>query len=321
VRRRTPGQVDDVDRSIIGVLAGSPRASYADVARTVGLSEAAVRTRVLRMLEDGTVIITGRVDPAVLGVGTIAIAFIGSTSPLHDVAERIGAFPEVVFVVTTMGAHDMIVEARCRDANHLLHTLDRLRDVDGVDTIEPCTALRYYKQDWSSVGLPANAMAPRMLDEIGGNREVAPLDDVDRKLIAALVEDGRATFGRLARIVGLSQAAVRVRVLKLLDRGVVSVQLLTNKDAMGVGGFGGVGLIVDGAVHATAEQVAAIPETTLVAATSGRYDVVTELWWFDESHLLDVLDRIRTLPGVRSIQGLVYLVEEKSDYTGYFLRD
>ncbi len=317
---RDTRSVGDVDREIIGILAAAPRASYVDVARKVGLSEAAVRSRILRLLEEGTIVITGRVDPAVLGIGTIAIAFVKSTSPLHEVAQRIGAFDEVVYVVTTMGPHDLVVEVRCRNVDHLLGTVDRLREVDGVDVIETCTVLRYFKQDWSAVGLPANQIEPRPVEEIGGDRTIGTLDDIDRQLLAALVEDGRATFGRLARTVGLSQAAVRVRVLKLLDQGAVTIQVHTSKDAMGVGGFGGVGLTVDGPVPATGEALAAIPEFSLVAASSGRYDVMGELWWFDEQHLVDVLDRVRTLPGVRSIEGFTNLREEKSDYTGNFLR-
>ncbi len=315
--RRKP--LDEHDHAIVAVLASSPRASYAEIARRIGLSEAAVRSRVRRLFADGTIVVTARVDPAVLGVGTVAIAFAKSTTPLHEVARRVGELDDAVFVVATAGPFDMVVELRCRDTDHLLAALDDLRDTEGVDAIESCTVLHYYKQDWSAVGMPPNGRTPQAVDDIGRERESAVVDEIDRKLVAALIRDGRATYGSLARLVGLSHAAVRVRVLRLLEQGIVTVQLHTSKEAMGVGGFGGVGLVVDGPVQACAEDLARIPEVNLVAATSGHYDVLGEVWWFDEAHLLDVLDRIRTLPGVRSVETIVYLIEEKSDYTGDFL--
>jgi Lrp/AsnC family transcriptional regulator for asnA, asnC and gidA len=136
------------------------------------------------------------------------------------------------------------------------------------------------------------------------------LDAIDRALIGLLQEDGRLPYSRLAPEVGLSEAATRQRVQRLIDSGVIQVvavadPLRTSSPARIVAM---VGVRVDGDVRTVAEALAELPEAIYVVATTGPYDVLVELVCDDHHHLAAVLhDRVRTTPGVRGTESWLEL--------------
>jgi Lrp/AsnC family transcriptional regulator for asnA, asnC and gidA len=137
---------------------------------------------------------------------------------------------------------------------------------------------------------------------------MSALDAIDRKLIAVLQEDGRLPYSRLAPEVGLSEAATRQRVQRLIDSGVI--QVVAVADPLRTGGriMAMVGVRVEGDVRSVAEALALLPEAIYVVATSGPYDVLAELVCDDHDHLLRVLDeRVRAVPGVRSTESWLEL--------------
>ena len=126
------------------------------------------------------------------------------------------------------------------------------------------------------------------------------------------MKDGRATYAALAPRVDLSQAAVRVRVQRLLDSGIVAVQASPVADAVGIAGFAIVGGLTSGNTRGMASAVAELAESTMVMGSTGRFDVVFELWYDDRAHLLETLDRVREHPQVSGLECFPYLRIEKN---------
>lgn len=309
VTKHRPIELDDVDRQLIDQLIVDGRATYAKLAPIVGLSQATVRTRVQRLLDEHIITVTGRVDPASFGLGVFAFAFLEVNEELEKTAARIGEIEEAVFVVVGAGRFDLLVELRCRDEERLLDALDRIRVLDGVRRLQSATVLHYEKQDWTGVGdrdaTPKVAAAPAATGD---------LDAVDRRLMLELMADGRATYAALAPLVGLSQAAVRDRVIYLLDANSITIQAHPAAEAMGIGGFAGIAVKATGPVRPLVEAMNALAETTLVVRTLGRFDLLAELWFEGPDHLADLLDDLRGLPGVGTIDTLPYLRVAKEDF-------
>ena len=141
------------------------------------------------------------------------------------------------------------------------------------------------------------------------------LDDVDKGIIEQLQEDGRRTYTRIAAEVGLSEAAVRQRVQRLLESGVMQIVAVTDPLTVGFRRQAAVGLKVEGDLRAVADTVAAIPEVDYVIITSGSYDLLVELVAEDDESLLSLLnDKIRAIPGVRSTDTFIYLKLVKQTY-------
>ena len=141
------------------------------------------------------------------------------------------------------------------------------------------------------------------------------MDDVSKRLIEELQQDGRRSYAALAKTVGLSEAAVRQRVQRLIDSGVMQVVAVTDPLQVGFSRQAMVGVRADGDLVEVADALGKIDEVDYVVITAGSFDILLELVCEDDDHLLRVLsERIRVLPGVRDTETFVYLKLAKQTY-------
>jgi len=142
------------------------------------------------------------------------------------------------------------------------------------------------------------------------------LDDTDKLIIRELQVEGRMPYSQLAPKVGLSEAATRQRVNRLVDSGVVQIVAVTDPAALGMGFQAMVGIGVDGDVASVAEALAAVDQVEYVVITTGRYDILAEVVCADADDLLTVVHgRIRSTPGIRSTEIFGYLRLVKQSYS------
>jgi Lrp/AsnC family transcriptional regulator for asnA, asnC and gidA len=147
-------------------------------------------------------------------------------------------------------------------------------------------------------------------------RHPALTDDIGRRIIEELQRDGRRSYAALAKTVGLSEAAVRQRVQRLIESGVMQVVAVTDPLQVGFARQAMIGLKVSGDIVAVADQLAAIDEVDYVVVTAGSFDILLEVVCEDDEHLLRLLtERIRGLPGVRETETFVYLKLAKQTYS------
>ncbi|MBO1756090.1 Lrp/AsnC family transcriptional regulator [Allobranchiibius sp. CTAmp26] len=145
--------LDDTSKAIIARLQQDGRAAYSSIAREIGLSEAAVRGRVQRLLDAEVLQIVAVTDPAQVGFRRQAMIGLRVTGDLGDVAQRLGELPEIAYVVMTAGRFDLLVEVVCEDDEHLLRLLtDTIRTMPGVTDTETLVYLKLHKQryDWGT---------------------------------------------------------------------------------------------------------------------------------------------------------------------------
>ena len=141
------------------------------------------------------------------------------------------------------------------------------------------------------------------------------LDDINKQIIEQLQRDGRMSYAALAKVVGLSEAAVRQRVQRLMDTGVMQIVAVTDPLTLGFARQVMVGLKVAGDMRGVAAALAEIPEVDYVVICAGAYDLLAELVCTDDEHLLVLLnDQIRAIPGVTETETFVYLKLAKQTY-------
>jgi Lrp/AsnC family transcriptional regulator for asnA, asnC and gidA len=142
------------------------------------------------------------------------------------------------------------------------------------------------------------------------------LDDVSKAIIEQLQQDGRRPYATIAKAVGLSEAAVRQRVQRLLDAKVMDIVAVTDPTTLGFLRWAMVGMRVEGDLQAVADALTAIPEVDYVVITAGSYDLLAEVVCEDDAHLLRLLnDHIRAIPQIRHSETFVYLRLAKQTYT------
>jgi Lrp/AsnC family transcriptional regulator for asnA, asnC and gidA len=141
------------------------------------------------------------------------------------------------------------------------------------------------------------------------------LDDTSKKIIEQLQEDGRRPYATIGKAVGLSEAAVRQRVQRLLEAGVMQIVAVTDPIQVGFARQAMIGIRVEGDISEVGDLLAAMPEVDYVVVTAGSFDLMAEVVCEDDDHLLDVVSRrIRGLPGVRTTETFVYLQLRKQLY-------
>jgi Transcriptional regulators len=141
------------------------------------------------------------------------------------------------------------------------------------------------------------------------------LDDVSKGIIEQLQEDGRRSYAEIGKAVGLSEAAVRQRVQKLTDAGVMQVVAVTDPMQLGFYRQAMIGLKVTGDTVHVAEELGRIPAIDYVVLTAGSFDILAEVVCESDEDLIELLNRrIRQIEGVLSTETFVYLKLHKQFY-------
>ncbi|WP_460753301.1 Lrp/AsnC family transcriptional regulator [Nocardiopsis oceani] len=149
VRRVNGVALDETAKRIIEVLQEDGRRSYAAIGKTVGLSEAAVRQRVQRLLEAGVVQVVGVTDPMTLGFNRQAMIGVRTNGDLNAAADAIADLPGVEYLVITAGSFDLLVEVVAEDDTRLLEVLADIRTVETVESTETFLYLKLRKQTYA----------------------------------------------------------------------------------------------------------------------------------------------------------------------------
>ena len=141
------------------------------------------------------------------------------------------------------------------------------------------------------------------------------LDDVSKAIIEQLQADGRRSYAEIGKAVGLSEAAVRQRVQKLTDSGVMQVVAVTDPMQLGFYRQAMVGITVTGDTTLVAEALSKLKEVDYVVLTAGSFDILAEVVCENDEDLIDLLNKeIRGIEGVRSTETFVYLKLQKQFY-------
>lgn len=142
------------------------------------------------------------------------------------------------------------------------------------------------------------------------------LDDTSKAIIEQLQQNGRRSYAAIGKAVGLSEAAVRQRVQRLTDSGVIQVVAVTDPLQLGFSRQAMIGLKVSGPLEPVADAVAELPEVDYVVITAGSFDLLLEIVCEDDDHLLEILSsKIRSIPGVVGSETFMYLHLRKQTYS------
>jgi Lrp/AsnC family transcriptional regulator for asnA, asnC and gidA len=141
------------------------------------------------------------------------------------------------------------------------------------------------------------------------------LDEVSKRIIEQLQQDGRRSYTAIGKAVGLSEAGVRQRVQRLVNSGVIQIVAVTDPMTLGFHRQTMIGIKCGGDLEQVADQLAEIDELAYVVITSGSLDLLAEVVCEDDDHLLEILGQVREIPAVTSTETFVYLKLRKQTYS------
>ncbi|MFF5991329.1 Lrp/AsnC family transcriptional regulator [Prauserella flavalba] len=297
--------LDEIDEQLVRALHRDGRASYETLARLVGLARSTTKARVQRLLGEGGIRLVGAIHPAVFGLNQLGHVIVETHGPAAPVAEQIAELDEISFVTTTAGRFAVTAELRTEDMEAFAHGLARVQAVPGVRAVQAITYLRIWKDPYFP---PGPLESPGPLSEI-------ELDASDHALLAHLRADGRASFAELASVSGLSPGATRARVLRLLESGVVHVGALVRLNPLSRTYTVGFALNMIGETEPVAREVVALDEIDCFATGIGWCNGIGTIRAGSLDDVLATLERLRALPGVRTVESWAHLraIKEESD--------
>ena len=140
------------------------------------------------------------------------------------------------------------------------------------------------------------------------------LDEHDIAIIAQLRNDGRMAYRAIAEIVGLSEAAVRQRVNRLVNNDICQITAVMDPKALGLNAVASVGMKVNGDLDKIADKIATIKQVEYIILTAGMFDLMAELVCKDYEELLFVLRELRSLPEIQTTELNLILETRKLVY-------
>ncbi|MBS4101329.1 Lrp/AsnC family transcriptional regulator [Tsukamurella paurometabola] len=286
--------MDEVDRALVALLGEDGRMSHRELAAAAGVTRATVAARMRRLLDSGAFTVQGVVHPSVLGRGSVCYARIEVDGAAAPVAEAVAALPEVVYVSITTGRFAVAAEIRTGSGDAVDAVLARLR---GLPAVARAETLAYREVLRDAVG-PVGAASVH-------------LDATDVALLQVLERDGRASYVRLAAAAGVSAAAARRRVLRLVEGSVVRIGPIVSRGSEHAIGMG---IHVRGSARDAAQDVAAIGGVSFLARTVGSFDLLATVRGPSASALAATVDAVRSRPAVGGVETWSHLRFVKESY-------
>lgn len=286
--------MDEVDRTLVALLGRDGRLSHRELAAAAGITRATVAARMRRLLDSGAFTVQGVVHPSVLGRGSVCYARIEVDGAAAPVAEAVGALPEVVYVSITTGRFAVAAEIRTGSGDAVDAVLSQLRGLPGVARAE---TLAYREVIRDAVGPVGEA--------------TAQLDATDVALLQVLERDGRASYVQLAAAAGVSPAAARRRVLRLVAESVVRIGPIVSRGSEHAMGMG---IHVRGDARDAARRVESLGGVSFLARTVGAFDLLATVRASSATALADTVDAVRSLSSVAGAETWSHLRFVKESY-------
>ncbi len=143
-----PDKLDEIDLQIIEALQKDGREAFAQIAERLSVSPGMIRQRYNRLVELGILKVVAVTNPLRMGVRTMALIGIRTDGTrMLEVAQKISALDEVVYMVVVSGRFDIIAEVFCHDHEDLLKFMtEKLYRIEGVRETESFMHLKIIKE-------------------------------------------------------------------------------------------------------------------------------------------------------------------------------
>ena len=288
---------EELDEHLVEELRQDPRASIVTLAQRVYAPRAVVSERLRCLTSHDLVRVVAAVHPGFLGLRVIAHVSILTSGPTRQVTEMLVEWDSCVLVSITAGEYDIVAELRVSTHGELQRELDKLR---AHPVVVHCNTVLYTEI------IQGNVEHTQHADIV--------VDQVDRRILAALIDDGRVGWKALAEVTGKSPSAVRNRVQRLLDARIAQLVVVQQRGSGSNQVSAGVGVTLHGDTRSTLTRLIDIDGIEFAAASIGRFDAVLTVRGSTPMAIDQSLEKVRADHGVRSLVTWLHLRSAKVDY-------
>ena len=314
----TDTKPDDLDRKLIAALQVDGRASWTTVAELTNTSIPTVARRAQQLIDAGVVKVAAMLELGSDGpVESFLVRVRCKPSRQLAVAQELTMRPETRHVALVTGPDDIITEVIVpRAPGDQARVLLGLHAIPGIEALRSDLLLHVYKMshDWSRQLLDGHSADI----DISGPQQCQPshLDEQDRSIIAALSDDGRASFRTIADRIGLNESTVRRRLDRMQQNGCFQVLTLVSAAALGLESETAFTVrVTPSRINAVADELCRHRSVRYIAATldgNGLFcEVIAES---SEALFTFVTESLATLEGVEGWSSNVELLTLKRGF-------
>lgn len=292
-----------MDRVLVQQLQADGRASYSELAKSVGSNRTVVASRVNELLGSGKVRVIAAVHPRVLGLEVLAHLAVQIAGPSAETLRGIDALDSAVYISETTGANQIVVEVRMGTMGELYETVAFVSALPAVTAVN----VLLYERVIRSLFLGEEPALDRL-----------SLDQTDIDILKILQRDGRTGFAEIGEAVGVSMSTCRSRALRLIDANVMQIGAIWRRnDTSGAVVFGcGMSLIGDTSAEVV-HLLTSIEGVEFIARTIGRYSLVATIAADSQREYNQIVGDLRALSGVRHVETWLHtrIVQERYENT------
>lgn len=291
----------DFDGALVSALRDNGRISVSEVARRLQVPRRRVQERMRELRGSGAMRIAANVHPALLGIHAYCDVLIWVDGSSMPVIEALGGLREAILISAVAGHCDLVVEVGAIDRAHLEDVLARIRAIPGVRETANSQLVRIFKSRFEDGS------------DLSATTFPTP-DDVDARIIALLRKDGRMPFRLLSEEVGLSIGAVRARLTRLLESGMLRIACEVDRPDGTTRMQLGAGIRLHGDTGNLIDELHAMPSVEFAALAVGHFDLFVAIAASTLRALHAVVDQIRELDCVGSVTTWVHLDVVRESY-------
>ena len=139
------------------------------------------------------------------------------------------------------------------------------------------------------------------------------LDSIDEQLINLMMKDARQSSGKLSEQLQVSSSTVRRRMKRLIDQGLIHIIALPEPGKIGYFLEAVIALDVEtDRLHSTMDALRKYPQIRWLAAVSGQYDIMANVWFPSTEELFKFMEsEVGSMEGVKNSETFVYLYVDK----------
>lgn len=295
--------LEDLDSRIVGALQVEGRASWRRIAEVLGEPERTVSRRGTLLLESGVVVVAGWHTP-----GAASIISVRSTPQTLKIAvSALARRPDTTFAYALTGSVDCVTEIRTAPGALPALLYDDLPGTPGLVAMSTLPVMKYFRTgfQWQPGLISAEQVAalrefqppPQSPDD-----PVASLRSDDRAIVRALATDGRMSYDRLGRTVGVSEGTARRRVEALRRAGTLTIRAVVEPQQLGLPVEAVLWIKASpGDVDAIGDALLSHASVRYAAAIMGEYQVIADIILPSRQALHEFVTRSPALARARAV--------------------
>ena len=310
---RTRRIMDELDQKILSefeLLGFQKSAILADI---VGVGERTIRRRINNMIGSRAIKIIAVPNPVLFGFRAwTKIGIKVAPGSLSRVARVLVKHPSVYFVAYALGRFDIVIAV-------YLHTIDRLTyfvnseltRVEGILSAETwmlASPRKYYHFSWPAPVFRKTKNGWEPYRDATASQNRYEVDEVDRRILDILREDGLTRPARLKSMSGIGESTIRKHMKDMLDNEVYKVEVVPDPEILGYEAWATIGITINQqSAHEVIDSIIKYPAVYLASVSLGRFNLIIAARF----HNTDLLNQFVTMdlssiPGISSTETFVH---------------